>query len=151
MIIGKKGEHICKKAGELEVCTNKLRDIQGSSYPALVIRKTMQENKQLKSMINTVDIWSNTRRRLTVKGEQYKLAQNNASVEVYTNVLLSNIPTQVPNAVQRQRVIDARTCMCGKVRYSTMRIIHIPLIWKDLTFRGVAFEELWSIKIELIV
>ena len=36
--------------------------------------------------------------------------------------------------------------MCGEVLYSATRIIHIPLIRQELTTRGVASEQSWSIK-----
>ena len=61
-------------------------------------------------------------------------------------VLLSDVPITVPNAIQRQRVIDSTTQMCGEVLYSTTRIVDIPLIQQELTARGVAFEQSWTIK-----
>ena len=52
-------------------------------------------------MKNTADIQSNIRHIITVKGEQYKLAQNDTSVGAYARVLLSDTPTQAPTTIQR--------------------------------------------------
>ena len=143
---GKKGERIYKKEGQLEVCTKSLREIRGSSYPTIVIRKTMQQNNMLESMRNKANIQSNIRHRITVKGGQYKLAQNDTSVKAYAQLFLSDTSTQIPNVIQRQRDIGATTHMRSDVLYLTMRIMNIPLIQLELTFRGVTFKELWSIK-----
>ena len=91
-------------------------------------------------------IFSNIRQKLTSKGDQFKTARIDKSIEKYAQVLLSDALMPVPNAIQRQRVIDSTTHMCGEVLYSATRIVHIPLIWQELTARGVEFEQLWSIK-----
>ena len=98
------------------------------------------------SIINVEQIRSNIRQKLTSKGDQFKTARIDKSIEKYAQVLLSDEPMQAPNAIQRQRGIDSTTHMCGEVLYSATRIMHIPLIRQELTARGVAFEQLWSIK-----
>ena len=36
--------------------------------------------------------------------------------------------------------------MKGEIAYSSLRVIHIPLIREEMTFRGVLYEEKMSIK-----
>ena len=36
--------------------------------------------------------------------------------------------------------------MRGEVPYSSLRVVHIGLIWQELTFRGLEFDSNWSIK-----
>ena len=143
---GKKGERINQKTNQLELRTNKLRNIRGSSYSALVIRKTIIRNEKLESNKNMGHVRSSIRRKLTSKGDQFNTARIDKSVEKYAHILLSDAPIPIRNAIQRQRGIDTTTHMCGEVLYSATRIIHIPLIRQELTARGVAFEQSWSIK-----
>ena len=143
---GKKGERINRKTNQLELRTNKLRNIRGSSYSALVIKKTIIRNEKLESNKNMGHVRSSIRRKLTSKGDQFNTARIDKSVENYAHILLSDAPIPIRNAIQRQRGIDTTTHMCGEVLYSATRIIHIPLIRQELTARGVAFEQSWSIK-----
>ena len=49
---GKIGESINRTTKQLEAHTNKLRKVRGSSYSALVIKKTIIRNDQLASIAN---------------------------------------------------------------------------------------------------
>ena len=68
-----------------------------------------------------------------------------ATVEGYAIVLLSEVPPTGSNAVQRQTGVDITTHMKGEIPYSSLRIIHIPLVREELTFRGEIFDEKESI------
>ena len=85
------------------------------------------------------------RKKLTLTGDQFKTTRIDKSIEKYAHVLLSDAPMPL-NAIQRQTGIDTTTHMYGEVLYSSTRIVHIPLIQQELTVRGVAFEQAWSIK-----
>ena len=61
-------------------------------------------------------------------------------------MLFSDNPAPAPNAIQKQRGVDATAHMLGNVLYSKLRIAHIPLVREELSVRGIKYEQKWSIK-----
>ena len=96
---GRKGDRINRKTNQLELGTNKLRNIRGSSYSALVIKKTMIRNDELQSNENMEHIRSSIRQKLTSKGDQFRTARIDKSVEKYAHVLPSDAPIPILNAI----------------------------------------------------
>ena len=61
-------------------------------------------------------------------------------------MLLSSTPAKPLNAIQRAKGVDSTSHMLGEIAYSSLRVIHIPLIEEEMTFRGVLFEDKMKIK-----
>ena len=87
-----------------------------------------------------------TLKKLTNTEEQYRAKRTETTIEEYSQVFLSDTPLPTPNAIQKQKEIDTTSHMRGEVIYSKLRIVHIPLVREELVFRGITFEQGWSIK-----
>ena len=142
---GIKGQRINRQTGQTEERTNSLIDIRGSSYTALVIRKTIARNVRLETNKDEAAM-KNIYEALVSTTDQHRLKRNEITVENYSQVLLSSTPAKPLNAIQRAKGVDSTSHMLGEIAYSSLRVIHIPLIEEEMTFRGVLFEDKMKIK-----
>ena len=142
---GMKGQRINRKTGQTEERTNSLIDIRGSSYAALVIRKTIARSIALESCKDE-DAMKKIYYALVSKTDQHRLKRNEITVENYSQVLLSPTPAKPLNAIQRAKGVDTTSHMKGEIAYSTLRVVHIPLVREEMTFRGLQYDDKMSIK-----
>ena len=83
---------------------------------------------------------------LVSKTDQHRLKRNETTVENYSQVLLSPTPAKPLNAIQRAKGVDTTSHMKGEIAYTLLRIVHIPLVREEMTFRGVQYNDKMSIK-----
>ena len=142
---GEKGEQIIRKSGQTETRTKALKNIRGSHYSALVINKTIQRSKTIEANVRSAAERKEIFSAISQPDKQFREERTDATIEEYSQVLLADT-TPVPNAMQQQSGTDLTTHMKNEVPYSTLRIVHIPLVREELIFRGEIFDEKESIK-----
>ena len=145
VVKGIKGQRINRKTGRIEERTSSLIDIRGSSYAALVIRKTIARSITLEECKDE-DAMKIIYDALVSKTDQHRLKRNETTVENYSQVLLSPTPAKPLNTIQRSKGVDTTSHMKGEIAYSSLCIVHIPLVREEMTFRGVQYDDKMSIK-----
>ena len=82
---------------------------------------------------------------LTSRSDQLRAARTDKTVETYAFVVFTNA-LKLLNFIQNQRGIDITNHMKGEVPYTLLRILNIPFIHEELTFRGCMFKSSWSVR-----
>ena len=140
------GDRIVKKTGEFESNTNKISDVRGAHYAAIVISNTIERSKLLELMQIKNSERLKIRKQLTSRVDQLRTKRTEHTVESYAQSAYSTTQPKPYNSMQRQTGYNVTNHMLGEVPYSSLRIIHIEYIREELSLRRVTFDSKWSIK-----
>ena len=71
---------------------------------------------------------------LTSVPEQFRSKRTEPTIEQYSQILFLAKLSKPQNTMQQQTGFDTTTHMLGKILYSSLRVIHIPLVREEILF-----------------
>ena len=141
---GKNGERISKKTGEKEHVKRNVR-VGASIYASSVITKTVERHHIL-SNENTTARRKAISLYLKDKNMQFRNNRNDEMTEIYANSLALANNHQPRNTIQQQTGSDTTLGMKGEVLFSSLRIVHIPMVRAELLARNHTFDPTFKIR-----
>ena len=83
--------------------------------------------------------------------EQFRSKRTESTIERYSHILFLTEPSKPQNAMQQQTGFDTTTHMLGQILYSSLRVIHIPLVRDEISFRAGTFDNSLSIRALVLI
>ena len=80
------------------------------------------------------------------KNMHFRNNRNDEMTEIYANSLELANDHQSRNAIQQQTGSDTRLGMQGEALYSSLRIVHIPMVRAELLARNHTFDSTFKIR-----
>ena len=151
MTTGQIGTRTHKKSGEIETSKNELRDVRGQFYSILVIAKTIERNKKLLAWQGQEEQRREIKQLLAFVPEQFRSKRTESTIERYSHILFLTEPSKPQNAMQQQTGFDTTTHMLGQILYSSLRVIHIPLVRDEILFHAGKFDNSLSIRALVLI
>ena len=103
---GKIGTRIYKGTGVVESQLNKISDVRGRHYIAVVIKRTIERSKSLEQSPQQIDKRKQIRTQLTSRADQLRTKRTEHTIKEYACAAYQDSPQKPYNTIQRQTGSD---------------------------------------------
>eukprot|EP00560_Eucampia_antarctica_P002894 CAMPEP_0197840184 /NCGR_PEP_ID=MMETSP1437-20131217/45456_1 /TAXON_ID=49252 ORGANISM="Eucampia antarctica, Strain CCMP1452" /NCGR_SAMPLE_ID=MMETSP1437 /ASSEMBLY_ACC=CAM_ASM_001096 /LENGTH=226 /DNA_ID=CAMNT_0043449749 /DNA_START=1145 /DNA_END=1822 /DNA_ORIENTATION=- len=137
---GKKGERVDRRTGMVEVTAADAKDsdIRGSIFLEVVLKRTIQMQKELEKVGNNGGARQQIKQHLITDDSRFETILRNTEIENLTTAM--NKPHKRCNAIQSEKGSENTAFMRQEIKFSKVLSKHIELVREELTHLGIEFD-----------